>query len=54
MGSGMGSLYPEYLGAGRVEVRNEQFWVIVNRKGTICWIRADLLRSRQAFFDHKG
>ena len=47
-GTWHGPVKPEYLGRTG-SGPNEQFWVIVNHKGSIWWIWADLLRSRQAF-----
>ena len=47
-GTWYGPAIPEYLertGTGD----HEQFWVITTYQGAIRWIRADRLRSRQAF-----
>ena len=43
-----GPVRPDYLGRTKIGIE-EKFWVIVNYKGTIRWIWAELLRSRQAF-----
>lgn len=52
-GTWHGPVKPEYLGrTGKGS--NEQFWVIVNHKGTFRWIWTDLLRSRQAFLARMG
>ncbi len=52
-GTWHGPVKPEYLGRTG-KGRSEQFWVVVNDKGIIRWIWAELLRSRRAFLARNG
>lgn len=48
VGNWHGPVQPEYLGRTKVG-SDERFWIIVEYKGTMRWIWAESLRSRQAF-----